>query len=205
MLLESLVVILTYLLGSIPTGVWYSKLRYQEDVRQHGSGNSGATNIGRNYGFASAVIVALIDVAKGWIPVLSVRLWQPDNAWLFAFVALAALIGHAYPIWAHFKGGKIVATSIGVLLGFHFWIGLTMVLGFALLLYLTSTVSLASMVSYTTTAIFLYISLPTKVYGTTFLVIALFMIYRHRENISRLLKGEEKRINFGLNPPKNNK
>ena len=157
--LKILLIIATYLLGSIPTGVWYSRLRYRQDVRQTGSGNSGATNIGRTYGFQSAVLVAMIDVLKG---------------------------------------GKIVATSIGVLLGFHFWIALVMVISFFTLLYLTSTVSFSAMLSYSLTACYLFLTQPNKIYGVTFILIALFMIYRHRQNIERLLRHEEKTINFGL-------
>ena len=195
--LKILLIIATYLLGSIPTGVWYSRLRYRQDVRQTGSGNSGATNIGRTYGFQSAVLVAMIDVLKGWIPVLLAKWFFTDNAWVISAVALAALIGHAYPIWANFKGGKIVATSIGVLLGFHFWIALVMVISFFTLLYLTSTVSFSSMVSYSLTACYLFLTQPNKIY-VTFIIIALFMIYRHRQNIERLLRHEEKTISFGL-------
>lgn len=196
--LKILLIIATYLLGSIPTGVWYSRLRYRQDVRQTGSGNSGATNIGRTYGFQSAVLVAMIDVLKGWIPVLLAKWLFTDNAWVISAVALAALIGHAYPIWANFKGGKIVATSIGVLLGFHFWIALVMVISFFTLLYLTSTVSFSAMLSYSLTAFYLFLTQPNKIYGVTFILIALFMIYRHRQNIERLLRHEEKTINFGL-------
>ena len=196
--LKILLIIATYLLGSIPTGVWYSRLRYRQDVRQTGSGNSGATNIGRTYGFQSAVLVAMIDVLKGWIPVLLAKWLFTDNAWVISAVALAALIGHAYPIWANFKGGKIVATSIGVLLGFHFWIALVMVISFFTLLYLTSTVSFSAMVSYSLTACYLFLTQPNKIYGVTFILIALFMIYRHRQNIERLLRHEEKTISFGL-------
>ena len=167
-------------------------------MRQTGSGNSGATNIGRTYGFQSAVLVAMIDVLKGWIPVLLAKWLFTDNAWVISAVALAALIGHAYPIWANFKGGKIVATSIGVLLGFHFWIALVMVISFFTLLYLTSTVSFSAMVSYSLTACYLFLTQPNKIYGVTFILIALFMIYRHRQNIERLLRHEEKTISFGL-------
>ena len=201
-LLSVLAIGITYCIGSIPTGVWYSRYKHRDDVRNHGSGNSGATNIGRTYGFKAAIFVALCDTFKGWIPVALAVHFLSDTPYVVAGVALAAVIGHAYPIWANFRGGKIVATSIGVLLGFQFFVGLAMLALFVSLLYLTSTVSLASMTSYTVTAFYLFFSLPNKIYGLTFLLIALFMIYRHRENVVRLINRNEKRIKFGLNQPK---
>ena len=196
---QFLLILATYFIGSIPTGVWYSQYKHQQDVRLFGSGNSGATNIGRTYGFKAAVFVALCDTFKGWIPVAIASYCFNGNALVIGAVALAAVIGHAYPIFANYKGGKIVATSIGVLLGYQFFIGLFMLFLFVTLLYITSTVSLSSMVSYSFTALFILISQPNKIYGLTFVIIALFMIYRHRENIDRLLNHTEKRIKFGLN------
>ncbi|MCW6663152.1 glycerol-3-phosphate 1-O-acyltransferase PlsY [Aerococcaceae bacterium NML190073] len=201
MIYHILLVIAAYLAGSIPTGVWYSRHKHAVDVRELGSGNSGATNIGRNFGFKAAVFVSAIDVLKGWIPVLIAKALFANEPAVIMAVAIACVIGHAHPLFAHFKGGKIVATSIGVLLGFHFWIGLGMVLVFATLLYVTSTVSLSSMISYTLTALYLLLTQTERIYGIGFLLIALFMIYRHRENIARLLNGTEKRIKFGLRKP----
>lgn len=191
-----------YLSGSIPTGVWYSKSQHNIDVRQLGSHNSGTTNVGRNFGKKAAIIVAAVDVLKGWIPVLVTRWLLSPSDPIVLGVALAAVIGHAYPVFAGFRGGKVVATSIGVLLGFNFFYGLTSALLLLLFLFLTSTVSLSAMASYTLTCVLMLLLTKNYSAGVTFILIALFMIYRHRDNIKRLINHTERRINFGLNPPK---
>lgn len=190
-----------YLIGSIPTGVWYSTLFHKQDVRELGSNNSGATNIGRNFGAKAAVTVGIIDAFKGIIPMWIAQLLFSQQHVIIMSAGLLAIIGHAYPIFAQFKGGKVVATSIGVLIGYHFFGGLTMLAAFLLLMFLTSTVSLSALVSYGLTAILLFFIAPSKIYGIGFVVIDLLMIYRHKDNIQRLLKGEEKRINWGLRKP----
>lgn len=195
-------VIVSYAVGSFPTGVLYSRLLHDIDVRSLGSGNSGATNVGRNFGFKAAVLVTAVDVLKGFIPVLLSKLWFPDMPLGIMATCLACVIGHAYPMWASFRGGKIVATSIGVLLAFNFLIGLCMVVLLGLLITLTSTVSLSAMTSYSITAIYIALTNPEPAYKVGFILMALFLIYRHRTNVQRLLKAEESRINFGLRKPK---
>lgn len=191
-----------YLAGSIPTGVWYSKLIHRIDVRELGSGNSGGTNIGRNFGAVAAIIVIAVDILKGWIPILVTRQLFPELDWAIMLTGIASVIGHAYPIWAGFRGGKIVATSIGVLLGFNFPIAIIQIITFLVIVFLSSMVSLSAMVSYSLIAIYIFFTLPTKIFGIGFMFIALFMLYRHRANIQRILTGEESRIKFGLNRPK---
>lgn len=198
-----LMIVLAYLAGSIPTGVWYSKLVHKIDVRELGSGNSGGTNVGRNFGGIAAILVIAVDVLKGWIPILIAKHLFPTIDWAIMLTGIASVLGHAYPLWASFKGGKVVATSIGVMLGFWFPVALIQVALLAGLVFVTSMVSLSAMLSYTIIAIYLFFALPSKIYGVGFLLIALFMMYRHRSNIERILKGEERRLNFGLNKPKN--
>lgn len=198
-----LMIVLAYLAGSIPTGVWYSKLVHKIDVRELGSGNSGGTNVGRNFGGIAAILVIAVDVLKGWIPILIAKHLFPTIDWVIMLTGIASVLGHAYPLWASFKGGKVVATSIGVMLGFWFPVALIQVALLAGLVFVTSMVSLSAMLSYTIIAIYLFFALPSKIYGVGFLLIALFMMYRHRSNIERILKGEERRLNFGLNKPKN--
>ena len=199
---QILFVLGAYLMGSIPTGVWYSNIVHKVDVRELGSGNSGTTNVGRNFGAKAGVSVAIIDALKGMIPMILARLLFPHNEWVIMATACASVIGHAYPIFANFKGGKIVATSVGVLLGFNFWVGVAMGLTLAGLVFLTSTVSISSMVSYSATALYLLFTQESHIYGIGFLLIALFMIYRHRDNIVRLIKKEEKRVKFGFRKAK---
>lgn len=198
-----LMIVLAYLAGSIPTGVWYSKLVHKIDVRELGSGNSGGTNVGRNFGGIAAILVIAVDVLKGWIPMLIAKHLFPTIDWAIMLTGIASVLGHAYPLWASFRGGKVVATSIGVMLGFWFPVALIQVALLAGLVFVTSMVSLSAMLSYTIIAIYLFFALPSKIYGVGFLLIALFMMYRHRSNIERILKGEERRLNFGLNKPKN--
>ena len=194
-------ILIGYLSGSIPTGVWYSKAQHNIDVRQLGSHNSGTTNVGRNFGAKAAITVAAVDVLKGWIPVLIARLLLSPNNPIVVAVAIATVIGHAYPLFAEFRGGKAVATSIGALVGFHFFYGLTSAILLLICLFLTSTVSLSAMLSYTLTCLIMLLVSNNKMAGIGFLLIALFMIYRHRDNIKRLINKTERRINFGLNPP----
>ncbi|MGY3814294.1 glycerol-3-phosphate 1-O-acyltransferase PlsY [Globicatella sulfidifaciens] len=192
-----------YLLGSIPTGVWYSKMKHQIDVRELGSGNSGATNIGRNFGFKAAVFVSVIDVLKGLVAMLLAHYFYPHTDWVIMGAGIAAILGHAYPIFANFRGGKVVATSFAVLAGYNFFIGLSFVLVLFILIYLTSTISLAAITSYSLAALYVLFTQPL-IFGLGFVAIAAFMIYRHRTNVVRLMKGEESRINFGLRKPTNN-
>ena len=191
-----------YLLGSIPTGVWYSKIKHQIDVRELGSGNSGATNIGRNFGFKAAIFVSVIDVLKGLVAMILAHYFYPNTDWVIMGAGIAAILGHAYPIFANFRGGKVVATSFAVLAGYNFFIGLSFVLLLFLLIYLTSTISLAALTSFSLAALYVLFTQPL-IFGLGFIAIAAFMIYRHRTNVVRLLKGEESRINFGLRKPTN--
>ncbi len=193
-----LFIFLAYLAGSIPSGVWYSKYVHKIDVRELGSGNSGGTNIGRNFGAVAAIVVIAVDVLKGWLPILLAKHLFPTLDWAIMLTGIASIIGHAYPLWANFRGGKVVATSIGVLLGFWFNIALVQVALLALLVFLTSMVSLSAILSYSIIAIYILFAAPSNIYGIGFIFIALFMMYRHRANIQRILKGEERRINFGL-------
>lgn len=192
-----------YLLGSIPTGVWYSKMKHQIDVRELGSGNSGATNIGRNFGFKAAVFVSVIDVLKGLVAMLLAHYFYPHTNWVIMGAGIAAILGHAYPIFANFRGGKVVATSFAVLAGYNFFIGLSFVLVLFILIYLTSTISLAALTSFSLATLYVLFTQPL-IFGLGFVAIAAFMIYRHRSNVVRLMKGDESRINFGLRKPTNN-
>ncbi|MGO4938931.1 glycerol-3-phosphate 1-O-acyltransferase PlsY [Fundicoccus sp. Sow4_D5] len=197
-----LFIFLAYLAGSIPSGVWYSKFVHKIDVRELGSGNSGGTNVGRNFGALAAILVIAVDVLKGWLPILLTKHFFPSLDWAIMLTGLASILGHAYPLWASFRGGKVVATSIGVLLGFWFNIALVQVGLLVLLVFITSMVSLSAMLSYVIIAIYIFIKSSSLIYGVGFLLIALFMMYRHRTNIHRIIKGEESRLSFGLNKSK---
>lgn len=199
-ILAIIYIFLSYIAGSFPTGILYSKYIHHVDVRTLGSGNSGATNVGRNFGFKAAVVVSVIDALKGFIPVLLAKHLFADQHLVIMLVGIACVIGHSYPIFAGFRGGKIMATSVGIIFAYQFGLGLLTVALFGLILFLSSTVSLASITSYSLMALFVALTNPHWEYKIGFILMALFLIYRHRENVQRLLKKNENRINWGLNP-----
>lgn len=194
-------ILCAYLIGAIPTGVWFSKLRYHVDVRTLGSGNSGATNIGRNFGIKAAIFVTICDVLKGLLPVLFAQQLFPEQSAVIMATGVASILGHAYPIFAEFKGGKVVATSFGVLAGVNFPIGLITTCLLFLLIFLTSTISLSALTSYFLGTILIIVLTQKISYIVGFIFISLFMTWRHKDNIKRLLNGNERRINFGLRNP----
>ncbi len=199
-----LLIIFAYLLGAIPTSVWVGKAFYHIDVREHGSGNAGATNTIRVLGYTAGIPVLLFDVFKGWLAVQLVGwisfpdIYVESLTYIKIGCAIAAVLGHIFPIYAGFRGGKGVGTLAGVGLALY-PIALLVVLGiFILVLAMTRYVSLSSIVG--------AISFPFVVYFITgernvamlglALFVALFISLTHQKNIKRLLKGEENRFNF---------
>ena len=180
-----------YLIGSIPFGLLLTKAAGMGDVRNIGSGNIGATNVLRtgNKGLAAATL--LLDLAKGFVPVLIAgRLWGEPA---MAFAAGAAVIGHCYPVWLGFKGGKGVATNAGVSFGLAWPIGLAYALVWLSVLAIFRISSLAGMAAVVAAAA----AAPLFGYPQFFPVlaaIALLIIYLHRTNIARLTRGEEPRV-----------
>ena len=180
-----------YLIGSIPFGLLLTKAAGMGDVRNIGSGNIGATNVLRtgNKGLAAATL--LLDLAKGFVPVfIAGRLWGEPA---MAFAAGAAVIGHCYPVWLGFKGGKGVATNAGVSFGLAWPIGLAYALVWLSVLAIFRISSLAGMAAVVAAAA----AAPLFGYPQFFPVlaaIALLIIYLHRTNIARLAKGEEPRV-----------
>jgi acyl phosphate:glycerol-3-phosphate acyltransferase len=192
-----LLLLVSYLLGAVPTSYWVGKGVYGVDLRTVGSGNLGATNTFRVLGWKAALPVVLFDIFKGWLPVWAfpVLLAAPSLSWTLAFGS-AAILGHVYPVWARFRGGKGVATSAGVFLALAPWavlIGLVVFFGVALA---TRIVSLGSLGA---AAILPFaVVLTPHVGGSTLVwftvVLALFVIWAHRSNVRRLLRGEENRF-----------
>ena len=184
-------VLLGYLAGSIPFGLLLTKAAGMGDVRQIGSGNIGATNVLRtgNKGLAAGTL--LLDLAKGFAPVfLAGRLWGEPA---MAYAAGAAVIGHCYPLWLKFKGGKGVATNAGVAFGLAWPLGLTYAFIWIAVLAIFRISSLAGMSAVVAAAA----AAPLLDYPQFFPVlaaIAALIIYLHRENIGRLMKGEEPRV-----------
>jgi glycerol-3-phosphate acyltransferase PlsY len=201
-----LVFILAYLLGSIPAAVWIGRRFHNIDVRQHGSGNAGTTNVIRVLGWKTGIPVLLIDIAKGWLaaslPVLF-KLADPESSQLINLQILAgitAILGHIFPVFAGFKGGKGVATVFGVLLALHPLLTLCSIGVFLLILLITGIVSVASMSAGLSFPIFLLFvfGTPSLMFKIFSIFVAIALLVTHRKNIGRLIRGEEsKLIKFG--------
>lgn len=199
--------VLAYLLGSIPTAVWIGQIFYKTDVREFGSGNAGATNAFRVLGVKAGIVVLLIDMFKGWGAVKMALLF--DNVFigethLINFqlaLGVAALLGHLFPVYAGFRGGKGIATLLGLMLAVHPQAALFAIFVFLVIFLLTRYVSLGSMVaslSFPVIVIFFYKStVPSLVIFSLF--IAILVLVTHQKNIERLLRREESRAKLKLN------
>jgi len=193
-----------YLLGSVPTAVWVGKSFYGIDVREHGSGNAGSTNAIRVLGLKPGLVVFFIDVLKGFTAVNLLRLTKyyiPTTGEFINFqllLGIAAVIGHIFPIWANFKGGKGVATLFGIVLAIHPLPTLISIGIFFISLISTKYVSLSSMI-----AGFSFPFLVILIFKTTTsslvifsLIIAVLLLFTHQKNIERLLRKEESKATF---------
>ncbi len=197
-----LTLILSYLLGSIATAVWAGKLFHGIDVREHGSGNAGATNVIRVLGWKTGIPVLMIDVLKGWVAAmlpLFFNLAGAGTALMTNYQILAGLavvIGHIFPVFAGFRGGKGVATIFGVLLAIHPMLTISCLGVFLCVMLITGYVSLSSMSAGVAFPIFLllFFNTPSVFFKVFSILVALALIYTHRKNISRLLKGEESKL-----------
>lgn len=195
-----LFILLAYLLGSIPTAVWVGKSWYAIDVREHGSKNAGATNTFRVLGKKPGIIVLIIDIIKGAIASLLPFYFYTGTTDqvvnLQIITSIVAVVGHVFPCFANFKGGKGVATSLGVIIGLHpAAAGICMVV--FLLVFLTSHyVSLGAMIGAITFPLSIVFVFHTHSFWLIVFahVLAILVILAHRKNIQRLLKGEESKM-----------
>ncbi len=201
----NVVAVLTgYLLGSIPTAVWVGKLFYKIDVRDHGSGNAGATNTFRVLGKKAGIPVLLFDILKGWAPVVFFALYSPyqpkEDALIHLqlTVGIAAVIGHIFPIWAGFRGGKGIATLLGIILAFHLKAALICILIFLILLIITRMVSVGSMSAAISFPFLIVLLFGNQNMALTIfsIAVAVAVLVTHKKNIQRLLKNEENKICF---------
>jgi glycerol-3-phosphate acyltransferase PlsY len=184
---------IAYLMGSLSTAIIVSKLTGLPDPRESGSKNPGATNVLRLGGKKAAAVTLLGDAAKGLIPVLIAR-YLDAPADIIAAVGLGAFLGHLYPVFFGFKGGKGVATALGVLTGFSGWLGLAVLVTWLGMAYLFRYSSLAALTAASLAPVYLWLLLHSPVLAGASLAMALLLISRHRGNIERLLKGEESTI-----------
>jgi glycerol-3-phosphate acyltransferase PlsY len=192
-----LVIPIAYLLGSIPSGYLAGRWLAGIDIREHGSGSTGATNVLRHVGKTPALIVFLVDVFKGSAAVLVAKqlLGGDAHGWLVA-AGLLALAGHIWPIWLKGKGGKAVATGLGMLLGLLPAVGLASLGIFLLVLSFSRIVSLSSVVAALALPALIWIAgySQTTAYMGLGVLAALLVVWRHRGNIKRLLAGTEPKI-----------
>jgi acyl phosphate:glycerol-3-phosphate acyltransferase len=192
--INALFIVLAYLIGSIPVGVILGKMK-GVDPRKTGSGNIGATNVMRAGGKALGIITLFGDAAKGFIPVFLAELFGLDVS-IIAIIGLAAFLGHVFPIFLRFKGGKGVATALGVYIA----IGPLVILGafiiFIIVFLIWRYVSLASLIGAIMVPIGLYVIKAPCEFVIMAGIIAMIVIIRHKENISRLLKGTENKLSF---------
>ena len=199
--------VLAYLFGSIPSAVWIGQAFYGIDVREYGSGNAGATNTFRVLGKKAGIPVMLFDIVKGW-PATNLALFiglsvtGPEHSVQYVnyqlALGIAAVVGHLFPVFAGFRGGKGIATLFGMILAVHLPASLLCVLAFTVVLLLTRYVSLSSIAAgftFPLSVIFVYhVSVKAIIiYG---MCICILILVTHQKNIERLLRGKESRVNL---------
>lgn len=199
---EVLLILCAYCLGSIPTSVWISRGFFGIDIREYGSGNAGATNTFRVLGPRWGSFVMICDVLKGFLSVKLILLmgsYIPEDISFLNFqlaLGIAAVIGHIFPVWADFKGGKGVATLFGLVIGISPWSALACSGVFLLVLYLTRFVSLSSILASVAFPICILVifNVDNPIYRVFAVTVALLVILTHQKNIGRILKGGESRV-----------
>ena len=201
---EVLLILLAYLIGSIPTAIWISRYFFDIDIREYGSGNAGATNTFRVLGSKWGTIVMVVDILKGLLAT-SLFVFVPyylhagvglERTNLMLGLGLSAVVGHIFPIWADFRGGKGVATLFGMILAIQPLVAICCVGVFLLVLYLTRFISLSSILASVAFAVLILFIFNEKepLYRVFAIVVALMVILTHQKNISRILRGNESKV-----------
>ncbi|EAD0096984.1 glycerol-3-phosphate 1-O-acyltransferase PlsY [Listeria monocytogenes serotype 1/2a] len=188
--------LLAYVIGSIPSGLWIGKIFYKKDIREFGSGNLGATNSFRVLGIKAGSIVTVMDILKGTVATLLPFFFQLNvdhHFWLLT--GAFAIIGHSFPLFAGFRGGKAVATSAGVILAYAPLLFVAALVVFLVTLKLSKYVSLSSMIG-ALAALIISLFMGDWILIVLVACIALFVIWRHRANITRIRNGEEPKIKW---------
>jgi acyl phosphate:glycerol-3-phosphate acyltransferase len=189
--------LIAYLLGSVSFAVIASWLFRLPDPRTYGSKNPGATNVLRSGKKAAAILTLLGDAGKGWLAVVLAQYFM--QSWnlaseVVAVVALAVFLGHIFPIYLRFQGGKGVATAVGVLLGLNLWVGLLAIITWVLVVMIWRISSLSALVAALLAPVYAVIFLGFDVNALAILLMSLLLIWRHKSNIANLLAGKESRI-----------
>ncbi|MCX6205524.1 MAG: glycerol-3-phosphate 1-O-acyltransferase PlsY [Bacteroidetes bacterium] len=199
---EILLIVLAYLIGSIPTAIWVSRKFFNIDIRDYGSGNAGATNTFRVLGPKWGSFVMMVDVLKGVVatslyillPYYLTDEWDRTN--FMIGLGLASVIGHIFPIWANFKGGKGVATLLGMAVAVQPVVAVCCIAVFLIVLYLTRFVSLSSILAGVSFMVFILFIFNEKetLYRVFAVLVALMVVLTHQKNIGRILKGTESKV-----------
>ena len=190
-----------YLLGSIPFALVVGKVFYKKDIRNYGSGNLGGSNAGRVLGKKAGLSVMTLDILKVTLAIFIASFFQNSEVSMVV-AGVAAAIGHCFPIFAKFKGGKAVATMYGFLFGmaliggYSFWIFFVPLFTFLAVLYLTKIVALSSVLSAVVNTLYIYFVLGSKELFLGSLIFTIVMMIRHRANFERMLRHEENKIKW---------
>ena len=189
-----LFIIIFYLIGSIPFALILTKLLGHGDIRDIGSGNVGATNVLRTGNKYLAIAVLCLDVLKGLAPFIIINSLYDINILHSVFLCHFAIIGHIFPIWLKFKGGKGVATYIGFLIGFNFLIGAYFLVTWITIALISRYSSLSSLIASLVASLYFFFINPNNLVGIFLMYLCLIILLKHRENIKRLISGKENKI-----------
>ncbi|HEW92496.1 MAG TPA: glycerol-3-phosphate 1-O-acyltransferase [Thermotogaceae bacterium] len=190
-----LMFVFSYLIGSIPFSYLIPKYVKKVDITKVGSGNIGGTNVMRSIGFFYGAICMILDALKGFIPIMIAKNIFENNLVLF-FVLLLPVIGHDYPIFMRFKGGKGVATTVGVMFGGTGYPGFIFLGMWIPIVLLTKIASLSSLIALFSSSVLNILLSKGDIYGYAYLVLSFLSLYKHRENLKRIIRGEEKRLDI---------
>ena len=199
-MINAIALLTAYLIGSIPSALWVGKLFFKTDIREHGSGNLGGTNTFRVLGKKAGIVVTLMDIFKGTAATFLILLPVFHEVTIHALILGAtAVVGHMFPIFAGFRGGKAVATSAGVILGYQWPLFFILLALFLISLKLTKMVSLSSIIIAIAAFIYALINLIINgeyIFFIMITILATFIVYRHRENIKRIKAGTEPKVKW---------
>jgi len=186
-------IIISYIIGSVNSSIVFSKIYKLPDPREYGSKNPGATNILRSGNKILALAIVIFDILKGFLPVVIAYYFIKEDLYV-QIVGVIAVIGHIYPIFYKFKGGKGVATSFGSILAFDFILGLICLMTWLITSFLFRYSALSAIVSFTFLPIYTWLSYENYTITSIYLILAIVVIYKHKTNIKNLLNNEETKI-----------
>tara|TARA_Y100000590_G_C15660034_1_gene992230 strand:- start:236 stop:814 length:579 start_codon:yes stop_codon:yes gene_type:complete len=183
------IILISYLFGSIPFGYFFTKIFLKKDIRKIGSGNIGATNVLRTGNKLVGYLTLFMDILKAIIPILYIKMNFPDQVYLSS---LTVFLGHVFPIWLKFKGGKGVATYLGILFCLNYFLGFIFIITWLIILFISKYSSLSSIIASLTIPIYQFIFSNNHNYFF-YIIMFILIFYTHRENIKRLKNNTESR------------